>query len=310
MNRYINLERIEFVVTDNCSGKCKHCSNGERLNNSGSVNADSAVYVVEQLAKRFEIKSVMTFGGEPLLFADTVCKIHTAARDCGIPKRQLITNGFFTNDSKKIDDTAKALYNAGINEILLSIDAFHQEFIPLEPVIVFAEALLEYNASFLQIHPAWVIDENHDNPYNNETKRLLNIFHGKGINSTNGNNIFPSGNAVFHLAEYFPPPSEIDLSGQCGSFPYTSRLDDIDCFGINPNGDVNLCAITIGNIYNDNILDIVDNYDPYGNSAWCAVLNGGVAELIQYAQAQGVSIDISDCHSPCGICRKVMAKMQ
>ena len=72
MNRYINLERIEFVITDNCSGKCKHCSNGERLDKSGNINADSAVHAVEQLTKRFEIESVMTFGGEPLLFADTV----------------------------------------------------------------------------------------------------------------------------------------------------------------------------------------------------------------------------------------------
>ena len=102
MNKYINLERIEFVVTDSCSGKCKHCSNGERLDKSGSVNADSAVHAIEQLTKRFKIESVMTFGGEPLLFADTVCRIHTAARDCGVTKRQLITNGFFTNDSKKL----------------------------------------------------------------------------------------------------------------------------------------------------------------------------------------------------------------
>jgi len=310
MNRYINLERIEFVITDSCSGKCKHCSVSERLSKSGSVNADSAVNAVEQLAKKFTIESVMTFGGEPLLFATTVCKIHAAARDCGIPKRQLITNGFFTNDSKKIDDTAKALCNAGITDILLSVDVFHQEFIPLEPVIEFAEALLKYNVPSLQVHPAWVVDENHDNPYNNETKRLLKIFNQKGINTTNGNNIFPSGNAVKHLGEYFSPPGEIDLSGQCGSFPYTSRLDDIGCFGINPNGDVNLCSISIGNIYSDNILDIVDNYDPYSNPAWRAVLSGGVVELMQYAQKQGVSVDISDCYSPCGVCRKIMAGLQ
>jgi len=158
MNQYINLNRIEFVITNTCSGKCRHCSNGERLSKSGSINAESAVYVVEQLTKRYAIESVMTFGGEPLLFFDTVCKVHTAARDSGIPKRQLITNGFFTKDSEKIDETAKALCNAGVNEILLSVDTFHQEFIPLEYVIEFAKALLKYNIPNLRVHPAWVID--------------------------------------------------------------------------------------------------------------------------------------------------------
>jgi len=31
MSRYIDLNRIEFGVTDACSGRCKHCSKGEHL---------------------------------------------------------------------------------------------------------------------------------------------------------------------------------------------------------------------------------------------------------------------------------------
>ncbi len=33
-----------------------------------------------------------------MLYADTVYKVHAAARDCGIPRRQIITNGFFSKD--------------------------------------------------------------------------------------------------------------------------------------------------------------------------------------------------------------------
>ena len=67
MNRYIDLHRIEFIITDACSGRCKHCSNGERSSNGESVNTNAAATAIKQLADRFEIKSVMTFGGEPLL---------------------------------------------------------------------------------------------------------------------------------------------------------------------------------------------------------------------------------------------------
>ena len=31
MDHYIDLNRIEFVITDACSGRCKHCSNGDSL---------------------------------------------------------------------------------------------------------------------------------------------------------------------------------------------------------------------------------------------------------------------------------------
>ena len=310
MSQYINLNRLEFVITDACSGQCKHCSNGERLNRSGSVDADAAVTAVKRLAEKHEIQSVMTFGGEPLLFAETVCKIHAAARDYGIPKRQIITNGFFTKDSLKIDDVAKAICVSGVNDILLSVDVFHQEFIPIDPVMQFAEALLQYIAPSLRAHPVWVVNEENDNPYNTETRRLLKLFADKGIKPSNGNNIFPSGNALKHLAEYFAPPEKLDLSTPCGSAPYTARLDEVSCISINPNGDVSLCSITIGNIYTDDVITIVDGYDPYNNPVSKSVLNGGVAQLLRYAENQGVTIDISDCRSACGVCCKVMAAMK
>lgn len=104
---YIDLNRIEFVITDACSGKCKHCSAGEHTSVGASVDANAAITAIKRLAGKFKIGSVMTFGGEPLLYADTVCKIHAAARDYGIPRRQIITNGYFSHDEQKINKMAE-----------------------------------------------------------------------------------------------------------------------------------------------------------------------------------------------------------
>jgi len=306
---YINLNRIEFVITHACSGKCKHCACGELSGKGNGVNTEVAVAAVKHLTERFKIKSLMTFGGEPLLFADTVCKIHAAARDCGIPKRQLITNGFFSKDEQKINEVAKSLCDAGVNDIMLSVDAFHQEYIPLEPVVQFADVLLAHGFTGLRVHPAWVVNESYDNHYNAETKRLLKIFTDKGIPQSSGNNIFPSGNAAKYLSEFYPPPSKVDLSVPCGSVPYSSRPDEVDCISINPDGGVIVCT-EIGNIYRDNILDIADNYDPYKNPALKAVLSGGVPELLNYANLQSTYVDINDCHSACGECHKVRAAIE
>ena len=143
-----------------------------------------------------------------------------------------------------------------------------------------------------------------------QTRCLLKLFTDKGIKVNEGNNVFPSGNALKHLGEYFAPPENVDLSVPCGSAPYTSRLDDISCISINPKGDVDLCSISIGNIYTSDILEIVDTYNPYDNQAYRAVLEGGVPELLRCAETQGISVDISDCRSACGVCRKVMTAMK
>ena len=96
----------------------------------------------------------MTFGGEPLLCADTVFAIHKTATDMGIPHRQLITNGYFSNDMAKIKSVAQGLAECGVNDILLSVDAFHQETIPLDIVKAFAKYVFE-TGTIIRVQPAW-----------------------------------------------------------------------------------------------------------------------------------------------------------
>ena len=101
MNKHLkNLNRIEFVVTAACTGKCKHCSQGENRSND-RIDRALAADAVRKIAKEYIIESVMTFGGEPLLCHETVCEIHKAAREMNIPQRQLITNGYFSRDIEK-----------------------------------------------------------------------------------------------------------------------------------------------------------------------------------------------------------------
>jgi len=58
----IAIKRIEFVVTNTCSGKCKHCSVAVSETAGGSINADAAVKVIKQLTGRYAVESIMTFG--------------------------------------------------------------------------------------------------------------------------------------------------------------------------------------------------------------------------------------------------------
>lgn len=250
MNPYIqNLERIEFLITLACTGRCKHCSEGEHTAGGEYIDGGIAAQVVYKLCNAFPIRSLMTFGGEPLLRADEVCKIHTAAQEMNIPSRQLITNGFFNKDEKKIKEVVMELAHSGVNDICLSVDAFHQETIPLEPVKEFAKAVKSAGIS-LCTHPAWLVNKEAENPYNQKTIEILKEFELIGITASEGNDIFPSGNALKYLSEYF------DLSKKYVS-PYAENPEDVRAICISPNGDV-----LGGNIYQTDILDIIANYKP------------------------------------------------
>jgi len=253
LNPYMqNLSRIEFLLTFACTGRCKHCSEGEHFSTGEHIDGNIAADMVRKVASSYAINSLMTFGGEPLLYPDEVCKIHAVARDAGIAERQLITNGFFSRDEAKINHVAKSLAESGVNDIMLSVDAFHQETIPLKPVLAFAKAVHTLGIPKFRVHPAWLVSEDADNPYNNRTREILAEFNAIGIPTSNGNVIFPGGNALKYLSEYF------DLSVPHIS-PYTENPQDVKAICVVPNGDV-----LGGNLYKTDILEIMENYAPEG----------------------------------------------
>ncbi|MCI8442625.1 MAG: radical SAM protein [Provencibacterium sp.] len=250
MNRYLqNLNRLEFLITLACTGRCRHCSQGEHAAGGGHIDGEAAARAVRQLCEKTAIRSLMTFGGEPLLYPEEVFKVHTAARQMNIPSRQLITNGFFSRDIQKIKEVAKGLAESGVNAVLLSVDAFHQESIPLQPVKAFAGAV-KAEGILLKAHPAWLKGEKAQNPYDQRTAEILREFEEMGIPASEGNLIFLSGNALSYLSEYFE-------GEKAPANPYEQDPSDIRSLCVSPDG-----SLLGGNICKDSILEIIEGYLP------------------------------------------------
>ena len=249
MNKYLrNLNKIEFVVTYACTGRCKHCSEGEHELCGERISPTLAADAVCKISGVADIKTVMAFGGEPLLYTDAVYAIMSAAKEAEIPHRQLITNGYFSKNPDKMREVAKRLLECGVNDLLLSVDAFHQETIPLDVVKKFAEEILRCGVP-IRLQPAWLVSRDDQNPYNLRTRQILDSFADMKIPESDGNVIFPEGNAKKYLAEYF--------EGDIPENPYEEDPCDVKCISFSPNGDT-LC----GNAYKDDILEIMKNYAP------------------------------------------------
>ena len=249
INPYLkNLNKIEFIVTYACTGRCKHCSEGEHTSCGERIDPQIAAEAVRKIAAEYDIKTVMTFGGEPLLYTDAVYAIMKTATELNIPKRQVITNGYFSKDPHKIREVAEQLALCGVNDLLLSADAFHQETIPLDIVKQFA-AQAKACGIPIRLQPAWLVSATDDNPYNVRTREILGSFADPDIPANDGNVIFPEGNALKHLAEYF--------TDTLPENPYAEDPRDVRFVSFEPNGDV-----LGGNVYERDIMEIIRDYAP------------------------------------------------
>ena len=249
MNPYLkNLNKIEFVVTDACTGRCKHCSHGDHSAHGESIAPKIAADAVRKIAAEYNIQTVMTFGGEPLLCPDAVCAIMETATELNISRRQVITNGFFSRDGAQIRLVAERLFASGVNDLLLSVDAFHQETIPLDVVRLFAKEAVSCGIP-MRLQPAWLVSLTDENPYNRKTKEILGSFADLGIPTGEGNVIFPEGNALAFLTDYF--------ADEAPENPYVEDPCDVRCVSVSANGDV-----LGGNLYLQDVMEILANYTP------------------------------------------------
>jgi hypothetical protein len=135
-----------------------------------------------------------------------------------------------------------------VNDLLLSVDAFHQETIPLDTVKAFAAQAKRYGIP-MRLSRAWLVSRTDDNPYNRKTREILASFADMDIPTGEGNIVFPEGNALKYLSEYFTDVRPVN--------PYEEDPRDVRCISFSPNGDV-----LGGNVYREGVMEIIENYTP------------------------------------------------
>jgi sulfatase maturation enzyme AslB (radical SAM superfamily) len=306
MNKHINLNRLEYIVTYQCSSKCIHCFfTDEEKGSPKHIDTELAVQILRDVGRQYALESVMTFGGEPLLYPEVVCAIHQEATKLNIPSRQVITNGYWSKDRRKTRSITRALARAGVNNIAFSVDAFHQEHVPLEHVKLTATALLDAGIPTIKWNPCWLVSEGDDNEYNRKTRTILKELSELPIRVGCGNTVEPNGKALTHLGTYFQRTFKWSKNS-CQEIPYTDRLDDIRSICVEPNGDIPACpAFMMGNATRQSILEILEGYNPYADPEMTQILEQGIEGVIHKARASGIGLREEGYYSICELCTTV-----
>ncbi len=307
MSDFMNIRRVEFMATKRCNANCKHCS--VPINSDPSEKGHLDIGAIKKcytfLVENYPISSTMVYGGEPLLSIDNIIELFGVASEYKIPIIDLITSGFisFKESKDSVYDVVDKLSNSGVKRILLSVDAFHQERIPVEYVEWFLDRVIQLDFCEILLHPAWLISKEDDNSFNLRTHEILDTMSSKyHIGISDGNYIIPSGSNKQNIGFYYNA-KEIHMDQKCGEIPYTNPLDKITSVRILPNGNLNICrGMTIGNVFEQSIEKILETYSPNYSQISSTLYSKGVQGIYELAKEYGTIINPKDYYGICDLC--------
>ncbi|MEO5911649.1 MAG: GTP 3',8-cyclase MoaA [Pelobium sp.] len=113
------FKNLRISLLNHCNFACVYCNDDETITvteKSNSLNTKELLALVSNLHNELNLKSVRLTGGEPLLYAELV-EVIVGLSQMGIPTIKMTSNGFL------LEKKAKSLFEAGLREINISLDA-------------------------------------------------------------------------------------------------------------------------------------------------------------------------------------------
>lgn len=124
------IHSMGVIVNYKCSAKCRHCCYSSSPGWPGDyMQPDTAEKVFSWMGKR-RVRSCHIGGGEPFLQPERLLEVCRLAKSHGIGIEYIETNGSWHVGEEETLSLLKKLLQAGVDCLLISVDPFHNEFIP------------------------------------------------------------------------------------------------------------------------------------------------------------------------------------
>ena len=281
--KYIERLRHGGIMTNyQCPAACRHCLYACSPKRDGDyITRESAGEICKLLALG-GCRSVHIGGGEPFLNFDGLIALLETAKKNGIRVEYVETNAFFAADEAQAKRYLLALFKAGADTLCISLDPFHAEYVPFALPLRLAEICRRNNFGYFlwqerflqsmsQLAPAVAHNreslEKHISP-----KYIIKTANSYGLNI---------GGRAVNIEEEFAeakPTRNLLTTMPCHSLKSTDHFH-VDLYGrFIPPG---CTGIVIP-------LEEAVNGMPAGKyPVFEALISGGVAELVSFAQKQG-----------------------
>ncbi len=289
---------LSFLTSYKCTNECKHCALLASPNQDDiKIEFGDLKRYLEDITSNYIVQEVGFFGGEPLLNFDLLISFIEEVKKYDIPKIGLPTNGYWGKKDSIAKEYALKLKKAGLNSIGFSVDAFHQEFIPLDDVKNAVRACHEAGIEIIYLISQNLGGPGAKNTFNEKTKEITDILSDEfDYYQLITGDLQVKGRAANHLTEYFS--METIPSDKCLIFK-------VPMFMIDPNGWVfhQLCqGITIGNAKKKPLSEIISEFNYRKHPIIGKVVaKGGPQNLLEMAIEKGYK-PLSGYADKCHIC--------
>jgi hypothetical protein len=299
----MDLRRLEFALTAKCNSQCTYCQADAGPWRNEVMDVKDASNYLTEAGKVAALRSFMIFGGEPMPYPTRTIAIFKKAQHLNIPGTDMLTNGIWGKDKERAETLAKKLKNAGLNNLGISVDAFHLEHIPLEYPRNAGQASLEAAIKNVTWNVAVIESLDAANHYDKMTAHILKELEPVGIEA-HVHKVVPAGRALRTIPQYF---QKTRLKGPCeGETPMENTLTDPQCLTIEPSGSADICwHLPIGNAKETPLSRIISGYDWQRNPMIKTLVEEGPMGLLESQKPPASRFSRSEYISKCHLCVEV-----
>ncbi|MFC1736096.1 radical SAM protein, partial [Candidatus Hydrogenedentota bacterium] len=174
-----NIKSLWLYATYQCPARCAHCLVDGRPEHGAWMSLEDAESYIDALAP---LQYVGIVGGEVLLKPDLTIAIGRLAKEKGVPKFMIAgSNCCWATNDERTRGVLSRLKEAEI-DVGFSMDAFHQEYIPVENVKRACRIARELGMGNTDRPDAVVLESMAgDNQWDRETRRLAETFVERGF---------------------------------------------------------------------------------------------------------------------------------
>ena len=269
------------------------------------MEVEDGLRYLEETVAVTRLDSFMIFGGESMLYAERTIRLFRKANELRIPEIELITNGFWGRDLKTARKLATELKEAGVTDVLISVDAFHLPHIPLDGPRNAAMASVDAGIKRVRWNIAVLESIDAQNKYDRGTREIAKILEPLDIEMS-FNEIWPQGRARTNLKRFFPRKS---LEGDCPDEKNT--LVGPTCINMDPAGWASICwYMAIGNAKRTSLSRILTGYRWEKHPVTRTLVEKGPIGLIDLPECKGFKLQEKEYIDKCHICCELRRHMR
>jgi len=271
------LRELHLLLTYQCTFECDHCFVWGSPSQTGTMTLAQVRRLLDQGEALGSIRAVCFEGGEPFLYYATLLEAVREVNARGW-RAEVVTNAYWASSDEDAVVALRPLTEAGLTAVWVSDDAYHGATDDASPPRLAARAARELGlrTSTITIEPPSVLSAPPG---------------GKGQPIVGGGVRF-RGRAAAKLTDGLPRRPWQELH----TCPH-EELERPSRVHVDPLGFVHLCqGIVLGNVWQGELVDIMQHYDPREHPIVGRLLEGGPAELARAFRVKHEATYVDECH--------------